>query len=39
MPLQLAFAEEILYKRCDNKGFRRLKLVKTNLKALIINME
>lgn len=38
MPLQLVFAGEILYKDCDDKGSRRLKLVKTSLRVLIADI-
>lgn len=34
MRFQLLFAREILCKSYDDKGFRRLELVKTGLKTL-----
>lgn len=38
MTLQLAFAEEIWFKDCNDEGFRKIKLVKICLRALIIDM-
>lgn len=38
MALQLMFAKEILCKNCNNIGSRKLKLIKTGLRASIDNL-
>lgn len=35
--MQLAFITRILYKDCDNKGSGRVKLIKIDLKPLIVD--